>query len=140
MRLITEIHRAVHAIDLKIAEVGDITQAEALVLAILAPRETMRLEDIHKAFLHRRSTLTNVLARLEKRKLLRRRVAEQDRRRFDLQLTETGKKRASQVQALFHRIIADSGLSASELSSAGQALSKVVRASHNADADTDRAP
>ena len=126
LALIAEIHRAVHAVGLAISDATSITQAEALVLTLLRSRESAPLEDVHKAFLHRRSTLTNILERLESRKLVARRTSALDRRRFDVSLTATGRKKANQITTLLSEILESGGISENEAAAATRVVAKVV--------------
>ena len=126
--LITEVHRAVHALGLRITSETGLTQAEALVLALLHGAASMPLEDVHKAFLHRRSTLTNVLERLEERKYVERKTASHDRRRFDIALTREGKKKAAQVHKLMAKIFEMSGISTKDAALAHRILGKLIEA------------
>jgi DNA-binding MarR family transcriptional regulator len=89
---IPRIERAAHAIGLFVAshEQLELTQAEAHILAYLHPRSTARINDIHEAFGHRRSTLTSVLDRLEKRGLIERTSDPDDRRSVVIALTPSG--------------------------------------------------
>ena len=126
--LITEIHRAVHAIGLRIADEFDITQAEALVLVLLHPTGSAPLEDVHSTFLHRRSTLTSVLQRLTERGLVERLVDAKDRRRYHIRLTSSGKKKAAQIDELFSALVAGSKAGHKELAAAQRTLMKIVGA------------
>ena len=98
---IPDIHRATHRIALYLEETSqfDVNQAEAHVLAHLAAFGDSTVADIHRAFAHKRSTLTGILDRLERRKLITRHTTKTDRRSFTICLTPTGRKLASQVYA-----------------------------------------
>ena len=89
---IPRIERAAHAVGLYLANRSgfELTQAEAHVLAFLHPRCEARINEIHEAFGHRRSTLTSVVDRLEKRKLLERASDPADRRVVVVALTPAG--------------------------------------------------
>ncbi len=54
-------------------------------------RATARSGELHKAFAHKRSTLTSFLDRLAERRLIRREVRSEDRRSFVVSLTPAGK-------------------------------------------------
>lgn len=75
---------------------SDVSQAEALVIMHLAggPRT---INDVHRAFLHRRSTLTSVIDRLEAKTLIRRGSAPDDRRTVRLELTARGERVARSI-------------------------------------------
>src|SRR5436305_2717500 len=74
-----------------------ITQGEAHVLAQLHERGPTAIATLHREFGHKRSTLTNVLDRLEERKLVRRKANPDDRRSFVIQLTSSGKRASTRV-------------------------------------------
>ena len=99
LRLIPHIHRATHRIGLHIAELKDpvVNQAEAHVLAHLAGAGDATIGDVHRAFGHRRSTLTSILDRLEERNLIARTSDARDRRTFVVSLTRTGRTAARRV-------------------------------------------
>jgi len=99
MESIARMHRGVHAISLFIAGIPDVDvdQAEAHILAHLHAVGPSRIGDIHAAFGHRRSTLTSVLDRLEKRKFIKRAMDANDRRSIRISLTSAGKNAAALV-------------------------------------------
>jgi len=98
--LIPHIHRTTHQIGLYIERSGlDVSQAEAHILAHLAHSGECSIGDLHKAFAHKRSTLTSVLDRLAARNLIRREVHATDRRSFVVSLTRQGKKLAARVHS-----------------------------------------
>ena len=101
LRLIPSIHRATHRIGLHIAELKDpkVNQAEAHVLAHLAGAGDATIGEVHRAFGHKRSTLTSILDRLEERRLIERTSDERDRRTFVVSLTRTGRTAARRVMA-----------------------------------------
>lgn len=96
---IAALHRTVHALALYLDRAldGDISQPEAVVLFHLAREGECTINDVHRAFLHKRSTLTSVIDRLEAKGLLRRRTAHIDRRNSTLVLTAQGAKCASRI-------------------------------------------
>jgi DNA-binding MarR family transcriptional regulator len=95
--LIPRLHRSSHAIALLVAAEPtlDLSQAEAHILASLHPTGASTINDLHLTFGHRRSTLTSVLDRLERRALVRRSVDAGDRRSVQITLTAAGKKAAA---------------------------------------------
>jgi DNA-binding MarR family transcriptional regulator len=99
LRLIPHVHRATHRIGLHIAELEDpvVNQAEAHVLAHLASAGEATIGEVHRAFGHRRSTLTSILDRLEDRKLVARTSDPRDRRTFVVSLTRSGRAAARRV-------------------------------------------
>jgi DNA-binding MarR family transcriptional regulator len=101
LQLIPKIHRATHQIGLHIAQWSEagITQPEAHILDHLTTQGESTVGDLHRAFAHRRSTLTSVLDRLADRKLISRDASAADRRTFVITLTAAGKA----VAARLHR-------------------------------------
>jgi DNA-binding MarR family transcriptional regulator len=99
LRLIPHIHRATHRIGMYIAGLNDpvVNQAEAHVLAHLASAGEATIGQVHRAFGHRRSTLTSILDRLEERRLIARTSDERDRRTFVVSLTKRGRAAARRV-------------------------------------------
>jgi len=99
LRLIPHIHRATHRIGLHIAQLRDpaVNQAEAHVLAHLSVSGPSTIGEVHHAFGHKRSTLTSILDRLERRKLIVRTSDARDRRTFVVALTVTGRASARRV-------------------------------------------
>jgi DNA-binding MarR family transcriptional regulator len=99
LRLIPHIHRATHRIGLHIAHLGDpaVNQAEAHVLAHLAASGPSTIGEVHHAFGHKRSTLTSILDRLERRNLIVRTSDARDRRTFVVGLTAPGRASARRV-------------------------------------------
>jgi len=99
LRLIPAIHRATHEIGLYLDRLEDlgVTQAEAHILAHLAASGDSTVADLHRAFGHKRSTLTSILDRLVARELVTRAVSETDRRSFVVSLTRIGRPLAATV-------------------------------------------
>ena len=105
LQLIFGIHRATHRIGLFIQRhEPDLTQAEAHILCHLHEFGDSAISDLHRAFAHKRSTLTSVLDRMEARGLIRRQSSQKDRRSFVVRLTRTGKKRAAKVHGLLESL------------------------------------
>jgi DNA-binding MarR family transcriptional regulator len=96
---IPAIERATHAVSLFLGTRHDlnVSQAEAHVLTFLHGHGPSRINEIHDAFGHRRSTLTSVLDRLEKRRLLTRAVDPENRRSVVVSLSGSGTKLAKRV-------------------------------------------
>jgi DNA-binding MarR family transcriptional regulator len=99
LRLIPHIHRATHRIGMHIAGLSDptVNQAEAHVLAHLVSAGEATIGQVHRAFGHKRSTLTSILDRLEERRLIARTSDERDRRTFVVSLTKAGRAAARRV-------------------------------------------
>ena len=105
LELIFGIHRVTHRIGLFIQrhEPG-LTQAEAHILCHLHESGESAVSDLHKAFAHKRSTLTSVLDRLAARGWVKRESSAEDRRSFVIRLTGTGRKRAAKVHRLLESL------------------------------------
>jgi DNA-binding MarR family transcriptional regulator len=99
LRFVPQIHRATHRIGLHLARLGrpGVTQAEAHVLAYLDAAGAATIADVHRAFAHKRSTLTSILDRLEARRLVVRTSDARDRRTFVISLTARGRALARRV-------------------------------------------
>ena len=100
INLIAGIERAAHLIGVYVERTSravGITQAEAHVLARLARSGPTSIATLHREFGTKRSTLTNVLDRLEQRRLVRRELSSADRRSFTIHLTARGGTLARQV-------------------------------------------
>jgi DNA-binding MarR family transcriptional regulator len=99
LRLIPHLHRATHRIGLHVADLADppVNQAEAHVLAHLAGAGESTIGEVHRAFGHKRSTLTSILDRLEQRRLIARTSDRRDRRTFVVSLTRSGRVAARRV-------------------------------------------
>jgi DNA-binding MarR family transcriptional regulator len=101
LRFIPQIHRATHRIGLSLDRLGEprVNQGEAHVLAQLASEGDLTIAAIHRAFAHKRSTLTSILDRLEERGLILRESDIRDRRTFVVKLTREGRALARRVLA-----------------------------------------
>jgi DNA-binding MarR family transcriptional regulator len=109
-----------------------ITQAEAHVLAQLARHGPTPIATLHREFGHKRSTLTNILDRLEQRKLVRRKLNPDDRRSFLISLTASGERAASRVTAVLDGLERDVRSAVSDrdvrgLDAVARALATVAR-------------
>jgi DNA-binding MarR family transcriptional regulator len=101
LRFIPQVHRAAHRIALHVEALGApaVTQAEAHILAHLASSDRATVAELHRAFAHKRSTLTSILDRLEHRALVARTSDRRDRRTFVISLTSRGRTLARRVSA-----------------------------------------
>jgi DNA-binding MarR family transcriptional regulator len=105
LELVLEIHRATHRIGLYIQRhAAGLSQAEAHILCHLDEAGDSPLAEVHRAFAHKRSTLTGVLDRMEEAGLIRRETASGDRRSFLIRLTPAGKKKASRIHRLLESL------------------------------------
>lgn len=98
LELIFSIHRATHRIGLYIQRhAPGLTQGEAHILCHLHESGDCTISDLHKAFAHKRSTLTSVLDRLDARGWISRETSRADRRSFVVKLTGNGRKKAAKI-------------------------------------------
>lgn len=99
LALIPALHRATHRVGLYLqARVPGVTQPEAHLLAHLYEGGgACSVAELHRAWAHRRSTLTDILDRLEARGLARRSVLPADRRSVLVRLTAAGRRSAAAV-------------------------------------------
>jgi DNA-binding MarR family transcriptional regulator len=99
-KILARLERAAHLIGVHAERAGrdlGITQAEVHVLVQVARRGAMPIATLHREFGTKRSTLTNVLDRLEGRGLVRRQLRGEDRRSFTICLTRTGAVHAKRL-------------------------------------------
>jgi MarR family transcriptional regulator, organic hydroperoxide resistance regulator len=103
MGVITSVQHATHRIgrhlESALAAVG-VDQAEAHVLSALA-RGPMTIAALVEALGVKRSTLTNILDRLERRGLVSREINPYDRRSFVVRPTRGGERAAKKVASAF---------------------------------------
>ena len=99
LEVIPALHRATHRVGLYLqARVPGVTQGEAHLLAHLHEAGgAARVAELHRAWAHRRSTLTDILGRLEARGQVRRSVVPTDRRSILVSLTPRGRRAAAAV-------------------------------------------
>jgi DNA-binding MarR family transcriptional regulator len=100
LRLVHPIHRATHRIGLYLDDLRErgLTQGEAHILALLAYFRRANVADLHRGLAHKRSTLTGILDRLARRRLVTRVVGQKDRRTFVVRLTAKGRRLAQRIQ------------------------------------------
>jgi DNA-binding MarR family transcriptional regulator len=93
LALIPALHRATHNVSVYIERNAalKVTQAEAHILSHLWAAGEATIAELHRAFGHKRSTLTSILDRLAERSLIHRDVSASDRRSFVVRLSATGK-------------------------------------------------
>jgi DNA-binding MarR family transcriptional regulator len=109
-RLLRALELAGHAVDghlsRKLAEI-DLTEAEGHVifhLVEIGPEGLAGIPDLNRAFGMRPSTLTSVLDRLEKRRMITRKTNPGDRRSFLIGVTRAGRLAAAGVAAIFEEL------------------------------------
>src|SRR5262245_19013633 len=105
LQMIFSIHRATHRIGLFIQRhLPGVTQAEAHILCHLHESGAVPISELHRAFAHKRSTLTSVLDRMVSNGLVTRETSETDRRSFVVALTAAGRKKAAKVHRLLESL------------------------------------
>ena len=100
LSLVPPVHRATHRIGLLLAGTRPalgLSQGEAHLLAELHETGPCTVGALHRAFAHRKSTLTGILDRMEERGLVRRRLRAEDRRSFSVELTPRGRDAAARA-------------------------------------------
>ncbi len=100
LSLIPGVHRATHRIGLWLDAAQPplhVTQGEAHLLAHLVEAGTSSVAELHRAFAHKRSSLTTYLDRLEARGHILRAPHPADRRSFLISLTTAGSAAARRV-------------------------------------------
>jgi MarR family transcriptional regulator, organic hydroperoxide resistance regulator len=98
--LVIELQRATHAVGVRLeAELASagISQGEAHVLSLLADRKRHPVGELQRHLLHRPSTLTGLLDRLELRGWITRTVNPDDRRSYLVSATVSGRRAAAAV-------------------------------------------
>jgi DNA-binding MarR family transcriptional regulator len=104
LSLVPPVHRATHRIGLVLQATRPalgLSQGEAHLLAELHEAGPCTVGALHRAFAHRKSTLTGILDRMEERGLVKRRLREEDRRSFSVELTAKGRTAAARAHARF---------------------------------------
>jgi DNA-binding MarR family transcriptional regulator len=105
--MISDLERAVHLVAVHIERTAGalgITQAEAHVLGQLHRQGAQTVGELQRGFGHKRSTLTNVLDRLDLRGLIVRRVHPHDRRSYIVGLTRAGITSAARVSQVLDEL------------------------------------
>lgn len=131
--IVPALEHATHAVALWIDRVfGDtfndprLTEAEVNVLAYLVRHAPCPINDLHRSFGHKRSTLTSLVDRLEGRGWVRRGPHPTSRRLVLLHLTDTGQPVAEHVRAVLDAL--EARVSARTGSSDLAAYRRVLRA------------
>src|SRR5262245_38621351 len=105
LSLVPPVHRATHRIGLLIQAARlDVSQGEAHLLAELHEAGPRTVGELHRAFAHRKSTLTGILDRMEERGLVKRRLREEDRRSCSVERTSKGRTAAERAHERLARL------------------------------------
>jgi MarR family transcriptional regulator, organic hydroperoxide resistance regulator len=94
------VHRVLDHLAAELSELG-LNQSEINALAQLRPGIPSAVGELASATGQRPSTLTGVLDRLERKRLVRRRVNPADRRSFTVELAAGGEVAAARIRAAF---------------------------------------
>lgn len=106
MDALRRIVRALRQADVKSRGRGGIPSAQLFVLRQLRHKHSASISDICRATLTSQSSVSEVVARLEAKALLRRSRASDDSRRAELALTEAGRKLLEQSPPPFQEKLA----------------------------------
>lgn len=110
LRILSPIHKATRQIGLhladKTAELG-VSNDEAHLLSYLASYAPAPIYELQRVLGHRPSTLTGLIDRLERRRLVRRERNPADGRSFLITLTGSGRELAGRVSGLVRQFEAD---------------------------------
>ena len=79
-------------IEAKYTRIKGLSDNEISIIRIISEKEEVIIRDILEILNIPKSTLTNMIDRLEKRDLISRSISKRDRRSYKLELTEEGKK------------------------------------------------
>ncbi|ABR35604.1 MarR family winged helix-turn-helix transcriptional regulator [Clostridium beijerinckii] len=79
-------------IEAKYTRIKGLSDNEISIIRIISEKEEVIIRDILEILNIPKSTLTNMIDRLEKRNLIMRSISKRDRRSYKLELTEEGKK------------------------------------------------
>lgn len=109
-QIIASVERAAHLVGAHLEGTTSalgVTQGESHVLAQLANRGPTAITTLHHEFGHKRSTLTNIIDRLEQRGLVRREPNASDRRSFVVHLTGPGRRTARRITEVLDQLERD---------------------------------
>lgn len=108
---------------------GEVSVGFIGVLLALAQRDGMRLTELSQAVSLEKSTMTGLIDRMERARLVRRRSSPNDRRAYRICLTERGRTVAPEVQKVLKRAYREltGGMNAGELDQVRASLVQLVR-------------
>ncbi len=133
LRVLSPIHRAVRQIERhlqrKLKPFG-VSAIEGHLMTFLLSYAPCSIAELHRVFGLKRSTLTSVLDRLERRDLIARDVHPADRRSWMVRLRPQGTKLATRLRKLLEGFESDvlSGVSPGELRGFGRVLDSIAEA------------
>jgi DNA-binding MarR family transcriptional regulator len=130
MRVMWNVHHALQQTSKRMQRTIGVTGPQRLVIRIVGRFPGISSGHLSELLHVHPSTLTGVVKRLERQKLLRRRVDERDRRRLLLSLTDKGRSldvsAAGTVEAAVQRALTQ--VSAKQLGAAREVLREVTEA------------
>jgi DNA-binding MarR family transcriptional regulator len=109
-QVIASVERAAHLVGEHLARTTGalgVTQGESHVLVQLGSRGPTAITTLHHEFGHKRSTLTNIIDRLEQRGLVRREPNARDRRSFVVHLTAPGRRAVRRLTEVLDQLERD---------------------------------
>jgi len=119
---VLSMQRATHRVGLALeAELSslDLSQAEAHVLALLGDGGSHPVGELQQGLLHRPSTLSGILDRLEERRFITRRLNPADRRSLLVSPTRAGRAAAAAALEALRRLEAEALATATPEQTAG---------------------
>lgn len=108
--------------------VNDITVDQALVLIIINKNSDYSQKEIAELIFKDNASITRIIELMVKKEYLTRTINEVDRRKFNLEITEKGKKTIELLTPIIHknRQIALEGLSEDEIELLDKLLTKII--------------
>ncbi len=101
LKFLSPIHKATRQIEIYLEQLPtgrELSLREAHLITYVSAYGPCQVGELHRIFGFRRSTLTSMLDRLEKRRLITRRLHPQDRRSFLIQVTPAGKRMSVKIE------------------------------------------
>lgn len=108
--------------------VSDITVDQCLLLIILEKNTTYSQKEIAELIFKDNASITRIIELMVQKNYLVRKINESDRRKFNLELTEKGKKTIQLLTPVIHknRQVALEGLSINEIELLDKLLAKII--------------
>lgn len=108
--------------------VSDITVDQCLALIILNQNATCSQKEIAELIFKDTASITRIIELMVQKKYLTRKINESDRRKFNLEITEKGKKTIALLTPIIHKNRQDAleGLSKNEIEVLDNLLAKII--------------
>lgn len=108
--------------------VSDITVDQCLVLIILDKNATYSQKEIAELIFKDNASITRIIELMVQKNYLIRKINESDRRKFNLEITEKGKKTIELLTPIIHKNRQDAleGLSKNEIELLNKLLDKII--------------